>query len=129
MINDGRNGRDVKAGFYEYERGTNNRKIWHELNTDQKTPQYDAAEITERLLFVQVLEALWCLHEGVINTVAEANFGSVQGWGFPSVRGGVFQYVNDYGISAFVEKCAIYEKMHGQRFKVPKFLKKLIDLR
>ena len=33
---------------------------------------------------------------------------------------------NDYGAAAFVAKCAIYEKLHGQRFKVPRFLKKMV---
>ncbi len=126
MINEGRNGRDVRAGFYEYDR-EGNRKLWQGLNDDVTTPQYNAAELTERLLFVQILESLWCLHEGVIMTVAEGNFGSVQGWGFPSVRGGVFQYINDYGAAAFVEKCAVYEKLHGQRFKVPRLLKKMVE--
>ena len=127
MINDGRNGRDVRSGFYEYDRNNGTRKLWNGLNADVKTPQYNAEEVTERLLFVQILESLWCLHEGVIKTIAEGNFGSVQGWGFPSVRGGVFQYVNDYGLAAFVEKCAIYEKLHGQRFRVPKFLKTMVE--
>lgn len=72
---------------------------------------------------MQVLEALWCLQEGVIQLVEEANIGSLYGWGFPAVRGGVLQYVNDYGLKAFVEKCKYYEQLHGQRFKTPKMLR------
>ena len=122
MIQDGRNGSDVKAGFYEYYRD-GERQLWRSLNTATPTPQYNFVEVTERLLFVQVLEALWCLQEGVIRTVSEGNIGSIYGWGFPSVRGGVFQFINDYGVKAFIAKCAIYEKRHGQRFKIPKILK------
>ena len=124
MINDGRNGRDVKAGFYEYYRD-GVRQLWRDLNANATTPtpQYNAVEVTERLLFVQVLEALWCLQEGVIRSVSEGNIGSIYGWGFPSVRGGVFQFINDYGVKAFKEKCTIYEKRHGQRFKIPKILR------
>ena len=126
MINDGRNGRDVKAGFYEYDR-EGNRQLWTGLKQNTPTPQYDPVEVRERLLFVQVLEALWCLQEGVITSVAEANLGSIYGWGFPSVRGGVLHFVNDYGIKQFVEKCKIYEKLHGQRFKAPKILRGMVD--
>jgi 3-hydroxyacyl-CoA dehydrogenase / enoyl-CoA hydratase / 3-hydroxybutyryl-CoA epimerase len=126
MVNEGRNGRDVKAGFYEYSRD-GERQLWQSLNVSTPTPQYDAIEVTERLLFVQVLEALWCLQEGVIGTVAEGNIGSIFGWGFPSVRGGVFQFINDYGIKAFIEKCEIYEKRHGQRFKIPKILRGVVE--
>jgi 3-hydroxyacyl-CoA dehydrogenase / enoyl-CoA hydratase / 3-hydroxybutyryl-CoA epimerase len=122
MLNEGRNGRDVKAGFYEYPRD-GERQLWRGLNASTPTPQYDAVEVTERLLFVQVLEALWCLQEGVISTVAEGNIGSIFGWGFPSVRGGVFQFINEYGVNSFIEKCEIYEKRHGQRFKIPKILR------
>lgn len=126
MINDGRNGKDVKAGFYEYSRD-NERHLWKGLNSATPTPQYDRGEVTERLLFVQVLEALWCLHEGVIKSVAEANLGSIYGWGFPSVRGGVLHFVNDYGLKEFIAKCSHYEKLHSQRFKTPKFLKEMAE--
>ena len=126
LINEGRNGRDVKAGFYEYDRDSN-RLLWTGLNQNAPTPQYDPVEVRERLLFVQVLEALWCLQEGVITSVAEANLGSIYGWGFPSVRGGVLHFVNDYGVKQFVEKCKIYEKLHGQRFKAPKILRGMVD--
>jgi 3-hydroxyacyl-CoA dehydrogenase / enoyl-CoA hydratase / 3-hydroxybutyryl-CoA epimerase len=122
MISEGRHGRDVKAGFYEYTR-EGNRQLWTELNNGLQTPQYDRTEVIERLLFVQILEALWCLQEGVVTSVPEANLGSIYGWGFPSVKGGVLQYVNDYGLKAFVEKCKIYENRLGQRFKIPKILR------
>ena len=126
MINEGRNGRDVKAGFYEYQRD-GERRLWKGLNSNAPTPQYDPIEVRERLLFVQVLEALWCLQEGVIKSVAEANLGSIYGWGFPSVRGGVLHFVNDYGVKEFVAKCSIYEKIHGQRFRIPKLLKNMAE--
>ena len=133
MINDGKNGRDVKAGFYEYDR-EGQRKLWNGLTNLVGSPKtalsedkFERTEVTERLLFVQVLEALWCMQEGVINSVAEANLGSIHGWGFPSVKGGVLQYVNDYGVKEFVEKCDIYEKRLGQRFKIPKILRGMAE--
>jgi 3-hydroxyacyl-CoA dehydrogenase / enoyl-CoA hydratase / 3-hydroxybutyryl-CoA epimerase len=127
MVNSGRNGRDVRNGFYDYDRDGNRTELWRGLNQDVPTPQYDVDEVTERLLFVQILEALWCYQEGVIGSVEEANIGSLYGWGFPSVRGGVFQYINDYGAVNFVEKCHFYEKKHGQRFKMPKILRSLAE--
>jgi 3-hydroxyacyl-CoA dehydrogenase / enoyl-CoA hydratase / 3-hydroxybutyryl-CoA epimerase len=123
MIHDGRHGCDVRKGFYDYDRDGKRIELWKGLNNSMPTPQYDAHEVTERLLFVQILEALWCYQEGVIGSVEEANIGSLYGWGFPSVRGGVFQFINDYGAKKFVEKCHFYEKKHGQRFKTPKILR------
>ena len=126
MVDEGRHGRDVKAGFYEYTR-EGDRQLWAELNNGLQTPQYDRTEVIERLLFVQILEALWCLQEGVVRSVPEANLGSIYGWGFPSVKGGVLQFVNDYGLKAFVEKCKLYENRLGQRFKVPKILRGMAE--
>jgi 3-hydroxyacyl-CoA dehydrogenase / enoyl-CoA hydratase / 3-hydroxybutyryl-CoA epimerase len=111
----------MKAEYYR----DGERQLWQELNKAIPTPLYHFTEVTERLLFVQVLEAFWCLQEKVIRSVSEGNIGSIYGWGFPSVRGGVFQFVNDYGVKDFIEKCSLYEKRHGQRFKIPKILKEM----
>ena len=78
---------------------------------------------TQFHMFAQVIEAVWCLQENIIQSVPEANLGSVYGWGFPSFKGGVLQYIDDYGVKEFVEKCELFEKAHGPRFKVPKLLK------
>lgn len=115
-----RPGARKKAGFYQYE--GEGKKIWTELTEHYPTTQrdYNRTEIIEKLLFVQVLEAAWCLEEKVIRTVPEGNLGSVFGWGFPAFKGGVFQYITDYGREAFIEKCKEYEEKHGNRFKIPK---------
>ena len=85
---------------------------------------YDRKKLTERLLFAQVIEAVWCLQEKVIGTVAEANLGSILGWGFPAFKGGALQYIDDYGLEKFVDRCQIFEKEYGQRFSVPPLLKR-----
>ena len=82
----------------------------------------------ERLLFVQVIEAVWCLQEGVVKTIEEGNLGSIYGWGFPAFKGGVFQFITDYGIVNFIEKCEEYEKRLGPRFKVPKKLREMASV-
>ena len=48
------------------------------------------------MLFVEALESVKCLDEGVIETVADANIGSIFGIGFPGWTGGVLQYINGY---------------------------------
>jgi 3-hydroxyacyl-CoA dehydrogenase / enoyl-CoA hydratase / 3-hydroxybutyryl-CoA epimerase len=123
-----RDGKISKAGFYEY-LPNGQQQLWSELGNlypTNKENRYDEKAVVERLLFVQAIEAIWCLQEGVISSVAEANLGSVYGFGFPSYYGGVIQYVYSYGIQAFIDKCAVFEAQHGPRFKVPKWLKKQI---
>ena len=48
------------------------------------------------MLFVEALESVKCLDEGVIESVADANIGSIIGIGFPGWTGGVLQYINGY---------------------------------
>ena len=126
MIKDfNRPGKKVRAGFYEYQNDT--RQLWKEL--DDHFPSHSNSiakdEIIERLLFVQVIEAFWCLQEGIIQTEEEGNLGSIFGWGFPAFKGGVYQFVTDYGVEDFIKKCEMYEKKLGPRFQVPKRLRKM----
>ena len=58
------------------------------------------------MLFIESLETVKCLDEGVIETVADANIGSIFGIGFPGWTGGVLQYINGYdgGVAGFVAR-------------------------
>ncbi len=120
-----RTGKSRGGGFYE--NMGEDAQIWQELTGHFPTTQQDFSveELKTRFLFAQVIEAGWCLQEKVIQSVPEANLGSIYGWGFPAYRGGVIQYIFDYGKEAFLEKCKNLEAAHSQRFRVPKYLKKL----
>ena len=106
-----RRGKAAKAGFYFYKEGQN-RRLWPELQEyfPATKKEYDRYEITERLLFAQVIEAIWCMQEKVIRSIPAANLGSIYGWGFPACKGGVIQFIADYGKEAFLKKCGVYEK-------------------
>ena len=58
------------------------------------------------MLFAEALETVKCLDEGVIESVADANIGSILGIGFPGWTGGVLQYINGYdgGLAGFVAR-------------------------
>lgn len=123
MVNEHkRPGKKSKKGFYEYINGE--KELWEELPQHfQPNPQtFSEAEITERLMFVQALEAMRCLESGVIDSVEEVNIGSVYGWGFAAHKGGVLQYVNDYGLPQFLERTNELCKKYGKRFKPPQIL-------
>ena len=112
------------AGFYEYPE-TGERHLWPGLaeHFPLEQKQWSRASLEERLLFVQVIEAVWCLQEKVIGSLPEANLGSIHGWGFPASKGGTIQYINDYGIEDFVRQCKRYEEQYGPRFQAPKLLR------
>ena len=122
-----RTGRSKKAGFYEYDQ-EGNKILWKGLSehwTPRKT-SYDRKRLNERLLFAQVIEALWCMQEDVITSAAAANLGSVYGWGFPKETGGVIRFVQNYGIDNFIVQAKVYHQDYGQRFRLPKVLKNMI---
>lgn len=126
MIKDlNRQGKKMRAGFYDYQKVS--QQLWQELDNHFPSHSNSIAkhEIIERLLFVQVIEAFWCLQEGIIKTEEEGNLGSIFGWGFPAFKGGVYQFVTDYGINDFIKKCELLEKKLGPRFQVPKRLRKM----
>ena len=122
-----RKGKSKGNGFYEY--SEIGRQLWTELakNWPISITDYDRQVLTERLLFAQIIEALWCIQEKVILSPASANLGSVFGWGFPKEKGGVIRYIYDYEPDKFIIQGKRYHKLFGQRFRVPKVLKRILD--
>ncbi len=119
-----RKGKARGKGFYDWK--GNEAQIWEELSAHfPGTPDAQPwQQIIERLQFAQIIEAVWCIQEKVINSEEEANIGSIFGWGFPDFKGGVIQYISSYGIENFLEKCSELEAIHGQRFRAPSWLRK-----
>lgn len=117
-----REGAISKAGFYDY--STEKPLLWNELSEhfDIKNKYPDEKAIIERFMFVQAIDAARALEEGTINSVAEANVGSILGWNFAPFKGGVLQYINDYGLKAFVKRAKQFEKKYGSRFTLPEII-------
>lgn len=120
----GRPGRSSGAGFYAYE----DRKrtgLWEGLSVfarpDVRVPFED---LKERFLFIEAIESVKCLDEGVLNSVPEANVGSILGIGYPGWTGGVLQYINQYpgGLPGFVDRARELAARYGDRFAPPALL-------
>ncbi len=119
-------------GFYEYADGKRT-GLWPGL-ADAFPPVADPSTISlrdlqERMLFIEAIEAIKCVDEGVIESVADANIGSIMGIGFPGWTGGVLQYVNGYsdpthhpdrsGLPGFVARARELAATYGERFEPP----------
>ena len=105
-----RPGRLEGRGFYEYGEDGKRAGLWQGLR-DAFPPVEDPFSISlrdleERMLFAEAIESVKCLDEGVIESVADANIGSILGIGFPGWTGGVLQYINGYegGLAGFVAR-------------------------
>ena len=117
-----REGAISKAGFYDY--SGDKPLLWSELTThfEVKNDYPNEAAIIERYMFVQAIDAARALEEGTISSVAEANIGSILGWNFAAFKGGVLQYINDYGVQRFVDRAKEFENKHGSRFTLPQII-------
>ena len=73
-------------------------------------------------MYIQAIEAARCLDEGVVTRAAEADLGSVLGWGFPAYTGGTISFIETVGLAAFVEECRGLSRACGPRFKPPRGL-------
>ncbi len=112
----GRVGRKAGKGFYDWT--DDGRALWPGLAgmfpvAAQQPPQRD---LLDRLMMVQANEAARCLDEGVLRSVADANVGSILGWGFAPFQGGALQFINAMGPARFVERAQALALRHGPRF-------------
>jgi 3-hydroxyacyl-CoA dehydrogenase/enoyl-CoA hydratase/3-hydroxybutyryl-CoA epimerase len=128
----GRSGKLGGAGFYDYRDGRR-LSLWPRLS-EAFTPVDDPSRIAlrdlrERMLFIESLETVKCLDEGVIESVADANVGSIMGIGFPGWTGGVLQYINGYdgGPAGFVARCRELAAAYGERFEPPASLVEMAE--
>jgi len=115
-----RAGRAAGAGFYDYPQG-GRKSLWPELGKIFGKPEarYALAELKDRFLYRQAIETARCLEEGVLETVHDANIGSIFGIGFPAWTGGALQFINHVGAAAFVERADALAKTCGERFAPP----------
>ena len=60
------------------------------------------------------------MEEGVLRSVADANVGSILGWGFAPFHGGALQFINAMGTRRFVERARELASAHGARFEPAK---------
>ena len=113
-----RPGKKAGRGFYDYPQG-GEKRLWpglaeHFPAAAEALPQ---REMIDRMLYAQANEAVRCLAEGVLESVADANIGSIFGWGFAPFHGGVLQFINATGIERFVERSRELAARWGERFE------------
>ena len=119
-------GKKAGKGFYDYP-ANQPKHLWGGLEeafplAAQQLPQ---KELIERLMFVQANEAAKCFEEKVVLTVADANIGSIFGWGFAPFQGGALQYINAYGVGNFVRRAKELAERYGDYFAPAAILVKM----
>jgi 3-hydroxyacyl-CoA dehydrogenase/enoyl-CoA hydratase/3-hydroxybutyryl-CoA epimerase len=120
-----RKGRSTGGAFYEFVDGRR-AGLWPGLREHfaKAGAEIPFADMVERMLFAESLEAVRCFEEGVLTSVAAANVGSLLGIGFPAWTGGVIQYIDGYpgGLPGFVRRAEELADRYGERLRPPRYL-------
>ena len=118
-----RMGKAAGGGFYEYPAG-GQKYLWPELKRRFELPgqQISPQDIRDRLLFIQAIETVRCVEEGVLMSTADANVGSIFGIGFAAWSGGALQFINQYGLNDFIARARYLAEQYGDRFTPPALL-------
>ena len=123
MLEINRPGKAAGAGFYEYPKD-GKKFLYPELTNifPQSTP-IDQQEMIDRMLYIQSIETVRCIEEGVFTSIADGNIGSIFGWGFAPFHGGTLQFINAVGLNNFAKRADELAAKHGERFNCPQLIK------
>ena len=121
LADEGRMGRKAKAGFYDYDEAGKRQDLWSGLsgNWPRAEDQPELTEVQHRLMFVQALEAVRALEQGVLTDIREGDVGAILGWGFAPWTGGPFGWLDMLGAERVVELADKLAAEHGDRFAPP----------
>jgi 3-hydroxyacyl-CoA dehydrogenase/enoyl-CoA hydratase/3-hydroxybutyryl-CoA epimerase len=67
------------------------------------------------------------MEEGVVTHPADADIGSIFGWGFPPHTGGTISFIETEGLEHFVKEADRLAKTYGERFSVPQSLRSMAE--
>jgi 3-hydroxyacyl-CoA dehydrogenase/enoyl-CoA hydratase/3-hydroxybutyryl-CoA epimerase len=117
-----RPGKKAGKGFYDYPANAP-KHLWPGLAEQfPLAEQLPQRELIDRMMFAMANESAKCYEEGVVESVADTNIGSIFGWGFAPFQGGTLQFINAYGVDKFVKRAKELEKKYGPRFKPARIL-------
>lgn len=123
-----RPGKRAGRGFYEYPQD-GPKYLWPGLakHFPRAGRQPSPEEVRDRLLYVQAIESVRCLDEKVVEFAADADVGSVFGWGFPAWTGGTISFIEWVGLQRFVDRADRLAGLYGPRFEVPDSLRSMAE--
>jgi 3-hydroxyacyl-CoA dehydrogenase/enoyl-CoA hydratase/3-hydroxybutyryl-CoA epimerase len=118
----GRIGKAGGAGFYSYD--TPERGIWSGLRelVSARPAHTGLGYIQDRLMYIQAVEVVRCLEEGILREKRDAEVGAIFGIGFAPSSGGPLAWLDRCGIANAVKRLQALADELGPRFAPPALL-------
>lgn len=129
LADQGRMGRKAKAGFYDYDEAGKRGALWSGIGQQwpRAEEQPELTEVQHRLMFVQALEAVRALEQGVLTDIREGDVGAILGWGFAPWTGGPFGWLDMLGAERAARIAEGLAARHGDRFAPPALLREMAE--
>lgn len=127
LVELGRTGKAAGAGFYDY--SSQPRRLWSGLGelatgtVEVEDVHATVAELGERLMLVQALEAARCMENGVLRHARDAEIGAIFGVGFAPNTGGPLAWMDRMGIGNVLAALDALAETHGPRYAPPQILR------
>jgi len=132
LVKQGRLGQKSGSGWFRYDLDAQGKRrkvadpATQELFATPRSPAAPIANeaILDRILLPMVLEAAWCLQEGVAESAADIDLALVLGLGFPRHAGGPLKYADWIGAAEIVRRCETLASL-GPMYQPCKLLRDL----
>lgn len=117
----GRKGKKVGKGFYEYDSADGSKALWKGLakHFPLKEEQPTAEQVTERLMYANLVPAARLLAQGIVHDPQSADLGAILGWGFCPWTGGPISHIDTIGLTEFIRVSDHLAQRYGDRFRPP----------
>jgi 3-hydroxyacyl-CoA dehydrogenase len=131
----GRYGQKSGAGWYKYDasrRATPDPavdQLIHDWVAEAAIPQrqISAEEIADRCLYALVNEGARILEEGYALRASDIDIIYINGYGFPSYRGGPMWNADTVGLKKVYERVMEFQRQHGEIWEPAPLLKRLAE--
>ena len=131
----GRYGQKTGAGWYKYDENRRAvadpemNEMVREWAIEAGIPQRDipAEEIVERCVYALVNEGARILEEGIAARAVDIDIIYVNGYGFPSYRGGPMWYADSLGLKSVYQRICELHSRHGELWEPAPLLRRLAE--
>jgi len=131
----GRFGQKTGAGWYKYDenrRATPDPEVASLVRQWARAAgipqrQISAEEVVDRCMFALVNEGARVLEEGYALRAVDIDIIYLNGYGFPSYRGGPMWYADTVGLKKIYDRVCEFHQQHGELWQPAPLLKRLAD--